>query len=217
MPFDTDWAAEPRGPLSFLERWAEIVSASLNAQLAGDGGRFVARAECAPRARPFQPLNPPPELSPPTLTAPARFTDRVGVNVVDATSGQTGAAVLFVTPDHKVDSDGALALAVRAAGLVSSGASVVVVDVAPGPASWATHLHSLTGVYPIARRPRGADAPVLVVCPGVQDGAEQFAVWHHLVAAGKPLPTVHVLVRGAARVTLDLEGTYSEARSDRVG
>src|SRR5436190_18270244 len=28
----------------------------------------------------------------------------------------------------------------------------IFVDALPGPASWATHLHSLTGVYPIAKR-----------------------------------------------------------------
>jgi hypothetical protein len=99
---------------------------------------------------------------------------------------------------------------VRAAGLMSAGASVVIVDIVPGPPTWATHLHSLTGVYPITRRPRGGEAPVLVVYPGVDSGAEQFAVWHHLVAAGFPLPTVSIPVRNAAQLKLDLEATYLE-------
>ena len=96
-------------------------------------------------------------------------------------------------------------------------AGVVIVDALPGPASWATHLHSLTGVYPIARRPRGTDAPILVVHPSAQGGAERFVVWHHAVAPGFPLPTVPVPVRGAMHLALDLEATYAEAcRNSRL-
>ncbi|QJW98969.1 hypothetical protein [Frigoriglobus tundricola] len=213
MPLQTaDWAAPGRDPLTFLGRWAEIVSASLNAQFAEAGGRFVAEPTCGPRAGTTEAPPAAPAGSPPTLTAPARFTDRVAVTVMDTQrGGAVAAVVLFVAPDHKVDSDGALAFAVRAAGLMSGGAGVVIVDAAPGPASWATHLHSLTGVYPITRRPRGPEAPVLVVHPEVRDGVEQFGVWHHAVGAGVPLPTVPVPVRGAAHLKLDLEATYSEA------
>ena len=217
MPLqNADWAAQGRDPLSFLGRWAEVVSAALNKQFAEGGGRFVAEPTCKPRSGTTEAVSPAAGASP--HTAPARFTDRVAVTVTDTQRGGTVAAVvLFVTPDHKVDSDGALAFAVRAAGFMSGGAGVVIVDAAPGPASWATHLHSLTGVYPIARRPRGPEAPILVVHPEVQNGAEQFGVWHHTVAADSPLPTVHVPIRGAVSINLDLEGTYSEAlRSDRA-
>ena len=95
------------------------------------------------------------------------------------------------------------------------GAGVVVVDALPGPASWATHLHSLTGVYPITKRPRGTDAPILAVQPVLAGGAEQFAVWHHNVASGFPLPTVPVPLRGASAPALDLEATYATARAGR--
>jgi hypothetical protein len=90
---------------------------------------------------------------------------------------------------------------------VTGGVGVVIVDAMPGPPSWATHLHSLVGVYPLPRRPRNGEAPVLVVHPRI-DGAEQYAVWHHNVPAGGPLPTVPVPVRGA---TLDLEATFAAA------
>ena len=148
----------------------------------------------------------------PTLLAPARFADRVGVTVVDRLDlPGPAAAVLFVTPDNKADSDAALAFAVRAAGFMSAGAGVVIVDALPGPPAWATHLHSLTGVYPIARRPRNGDASVLVVHPTVQNGGEWFAVWHHAIPSGAPLPTVPVPVRGSMHLRLDLEATYAEA------
>lgn len=140
---------------------------------------------------------------------PARFTDRIGVSINDSSGGQVAAVVLFVTPDNKADSDASLAFAVRAAGFMAVGAGVVIVDILPGPPSWATHLHSLTGVYPLPRRPRGGEAPVLAVHPRVEGGAERYAVWHHAVAAGSPLPTVPVPVRGTMHLTLDLEATYT--------
>lgn len=148
--------------------------------------------------------------TPPTLTAPGRFTDRFGVTVTR--EGQTAAAVLFVTPDNKSDSDASLAFAVRAAAFVNAGVGVVIVDAVPGPPSWATHLHSLVGVYPLPRRPRNGDAPVLIVQPQVNAGAEQYLVWHHNVPAGAPLPTVHVPVRGA-NLELDLEAALVAARA----
>ena len=62
----------------------------------------------------------------------------VSVDVIDQREGRhVGAAVLFVCPDNKADSDAALAFAVRAAALMSAGAGVVIVDVVPGPPAWA--------------------------------------------------------------------------------
>ncbi|MDY3559795.1 hypothetical protein R5W23_000965 [Gemmata sp. JC673] len=200
-----------RDPVEFLTGWATAVAAALNAQLAG--GPFVAEPAAATRAQAaaaVQLPGPVPETMPMNM-APARFSDRVGVSVVGRDGRQVAAAVLLVTPDNKADSDSALAFAVRAAGLMSAGAGVVIVDALPGAASWATHLHSLTGVYPITKRPRGTDAPVLAVHPMVHNGAELFGLWHHNVPAGAALPTVPVAVRGGANLTLDLESTYADA------
>lgn len=212
MPLlNTDWTNDGRDPLAFLSHWAAAVADALNAQLAG--GAFVAEAGSATRAQSAQAVALPsekPETMPMNL-APARFTDRVGVSVVEAAGRNVAAAVLFVTPDNKADSDAALAFAVRAAQLMSSGAGVVVVDALPGAANWATHLHSLTGVYPITKRPRGTDSPVLAVHPMVHEGAELFGVWHHNVPTGAALPTVPVAVRGAMHLKLDLEATYADA------
>lgn len=208
MPrLNIDWTDGGRDPLAFLSEWAAAVAAALNAPATGG---WHAAAASTPRAQVGAAAGP--AATPPTFAAPARFTDDVRVSVTDASdSRRVAAAVLFVTPDNKADSDAALAFAVRAAQLMSSGAGVVVVDALPGPASWATHLHSLTGVYPITKRPRGADAPVLAVQPALTGGAEQFLVWHHNVPAGAPLPTVPLAVRGAMLLALDLEATYAAA------
>ena len=239
MPLlDIDWEKNGRDPLSFLGNWAVRVSDALNAQFPKGTTDFVvdldsrARQKVAGEVARFN-NGPPtvwiggketdqkyPTFDPPaaTLLAPARFTDRVGVHVRAPSAGPgVAAAVLFVTPDNKADSDASLAFAVRAAGFMAGGAGVVIVDILPGPPSWATHLHSLTGVYPLPRRPRGGEAPVLAVHPRVEGGAERYAVWHHAVAAGSPLPAVPVPVRGAMHLTLDLEATYAEAcRNSRL-
>ena len=220
MPLlDVDWKERPGGPLAFLGVWAASVADALNGQLPADRG-FLAWVDTRSRQESVGAAARlgPPDGAAPTLVTTARFTDRIGVSVVEALEIRLAAAVvLFVTPDNKADSDAALAFAVRAAGFMSGGAGVVIVDALPGPASWATHLHSLTGVYPIARRPRGTDAPIFVVHPSVQGGAERFVVWHHAVAPGFPLPTVPVPVRGAMHLKLDLEATYAEAcRNSRL-
>lgn len=221
MPIlDADWAQDDLRRHALFRAWSRAVAAALNAQLSGAGERFVAepvcvsRAECAEQVERIgrEPGVGAGAVPEPQFVASARFTERLGANVLDARHGrQTAGAVLFVGADNKADSDAALAFAVRAAALVSTGAGVVIVDALPGPPSWATHLHSLTGVYPIARRPRGADTPVLAVHPVVRDGAERYAVGYHSVAPGFPLPTVPLLVRGATHLSVDLEATYLEA------
>lgn len=211
MPRDeSDGANESADPRSFLPAWCAAVADALNAQLAGEG-RLIAKVDCQTREA-ADALAIPDAPSDAPMTVPARFTDRFGVSVLDPTAGRRLlAVVLFATPDNKADSDGALAFAVWAASLMSVGVGVVIVDALTGPPGWATHLQSLTGVFPASRRPRNGESPVLVVQPEVRDGAEQFAVWHHAVAPGFPFPTVSVPARGATGLTLDLEATYAEA------
>lgn len=197
MPLsEIDWTTHD--PLAFLESWSAAAAGAIGAQL--PAGIAVVRASY-PRPR----FDAPAAGAPPALTVPARFTDAVGFELVGG--GGTGAAVTFVTPDNKADSDAALAFAVRVAAQLGAGTAVVVIDAVPGPASWATHLHSLVGVYPMARRPRGSDAAVLVAAP-----ANGFAAWHFNVAPTSPLPTVAVPLRGAPAPALDLEATCRAAR-----
>lgn len=209
MPF----AALPSpDPLPFLFQLAASVADALNRDLA-PGGRFVAEVACRTRAKFDEALAPGAVATAPTFSAPARFTDRFGVDVLDSSDGRrVVASVLFATPDNKADSDSSLAFAVRVAGAVGAGAGVVIVDAVPGAPSWATHLHSLTPVCPIARRARKGECSVLVVRPCVRGGAETLDVWSHLVEVGAALPTVPLSLAGAD-LKLDLEACYTDARS----
>jgi hypothetical protein len=233
MPlYDIDWDKDEYRQVSFFFVWSATVADALNEQIPRVEKRFLAEMACRTRLKTTDEVasfnyGPPtvcvegretdqkyPAFDPPepTLVAPARFTDRLGVNVIDYLEGRhVAAVVLFVGADHKADSDGALAFAVRAAGFMSAGVGVVIVDVLPGPPTWAPHLHSLTGVYPTARRPRGGEAAILAVHPEIRDHAERFVVWHHSVAPELPLPTVPVPVCGAMHLKLDLEATYLDA------
>lgn len=207
MPFETLPSPDP---LPFMFQWAAGVADALNRDLA-QGCRFVAEVSCRTRAKFDDALAT--GAAAPTFSVPARFTDRFGVDVLDSSDGRRGvASVLFATPDNKADSDSSLAFAVRVAGLLGAGVGVIVVDAVPGAPSWATHLHSLTPVCPIARRARKGECTVLVVRPCVRDGAETLDVWSHLVDVGAALPTVPLPLAGAD-LKLDLEACYTDARS----
>jgi hypothetical protein len=208
MPFEVFPTPDP---LPFLFRWATTVADALNRDLA-PGGRFAAEVSCRTRAK-FDEALASGAAPAPTFSATARFTDRFGVDVLDSSDGRRlVAAVLLATPDNKLDSDSSLAFAVRVAGLIGAGAGVVVVDAVPGAPSWATHLHSLTPVIPIARRARKGECSVLVVKPCVRGGAETLDVWSHLVEVGAALPTVPLPLAGA-ELKLDLEACLADARS----
>lgn len=198
-------------PLPVLFQWCESVADALNAQLSASG-RFVAEVACRTRAKLAEAL-PATAAGTPTFSAPVRFTDRFGVDVLDTSDGRRlAAAVLFATPDNKADSDSALAFAARVAGVLGAGVGVVVVDAVPGPPAWATHLNSLAPVCPIARRARKGEWTVLAVQPVVRGGAEQLDAWAHLVEVGGALPTVPLAVAGKER-KLDLEACLAAARS----
>ncbi len=217
MPLqEMDWNENLFGAQSQLRQWVTAICDAINAQLHGTGGRFTADVLCLTRNGTRAATGTATAAHAHTYTAAARFIDQLRVNIHDHLAGtpQLATTVFFVLPDHKAESDAALALAVQAASLLGLGSSVVIVDVSPGAASWATHLHSLAPVFPIVRRPRNGESPILAITPhSHNENAEQFAVWHQLVAPGSALPTVPVSVRGTLQLQLDLEATYNEARS----
>lgn len=217
MPtLDPNWgAAFPHDLRPFLTHWAAAVADALAAQLPDDTSRAelavrsrqqTEAAVAAAETRPPGGYDPPP----PAVRGPARFFDRVGVSVTGGAGGPAAAAVLFVSPDDKRDSDAALGLAAAVTALLHDGAGVVVVDAVPGaPLAWATHLHSLIGIYPLVHRRPGVEMATLAVCPTFRDGAGGFDAWHSVLKPGGPLPVVPLAVRGGAVLRLDLEATYA--------
>ena len=208
MPYlEVDWAGGKNDLSAFLTTWSQGIAAALNAAPTADArATAVSRTRLATTGAAAIGLSP----SPPHASVPARFADHIGVDLVNASGGPLG-AVLFVGADHKTDSDGGLVFAVRVATRVSAGVGVVVVDIAPGPASWAMHLNTLVPVYPIAKRPRGPGASVLVIQPRSRDGVEQYDVWYHTVAVGGTFPTVPLPIRGDTHPMIDLEATYTRS------
>ncbi len=211
MPLNVvDWAADQGASRAVLTAWCATTAAALNAQLASTG-QFRAEIDCQSReatnALTTEYLLP----ASPAHTVPARFTDRVGVIVRNAATGRTVAAVLFVNLDNKADSDAGLMFAVRVAALLLDGVSVVIVDPLPGAANWATHLQSLAPVYPIARRPRNGEVPILMIAPVTRGGIEQLQVWYHATAPTAVLPTLYLPGLGHEVATLDLDVTLRAA------
>lgn len=210
MPLNVfDWAKDAGASRAVLTAWCATVADALNAALATGGLR--AEVECRTRETAHALATGAHLPAPPGHTAPARFTDRVGVSVRDGATGRTVAAVLFVTPDNKADSDAGLMFAVRVAALLSDGVCVVVVDPLPGAANWGTHLQSLAPVYPITRRPRNGEAPILVICPESRAGAEQYQVWYNSTAPAAALPALSLAGPQLPPVALDLEATLAAA------
>lgn len=209
MPFhEVDWADRKHDLGAFLTAWSQSVADGLNAAPAADSRAVaVSRTRLATATAAAVGRSP----SPPDAIVAARYADHYGVDLVNANGGPLG-AVLFVSGDHKADSDGGLVFALRVATRAAAGVGVVVVDVAPGPATWAMHLNTLIPVYPTARRPRGPGASVLVINPRTRDGAEQYDVWYHTVVVGDTFPTVPLPARGAdVYQAINLETTYSTA------
>ena len=208
MPYlEVDWTSGKNDLGAFLTTWSQDITTALSAASIGDARAVaVSRTRLATTAA-AEAGSP---ASPPHASVPARFADHIGVDLVN-TSGGPLAAVLFVGADHKADSDGGLVFAFRVATRVSAGVGVVVVDIAPGPATWAMHLNTLVPVYPTARRPRGPGASILVIQPRSRDGVEHYDVWYHTVAVGESFPAVPLPGRGEMHMQIDLAETYTKA------
>jgi hypothetical protein len=192
-------------PLPVLFAWAETAADALAREGLQAAALVRPREQFEAQAGGFESD---PAIFLPAWAAPGRFIDRVEVNV--HVGADFAAAVRFVCPDHKADSDAALAFAVGCAALLYEGVGLLIVDAVPGPPAWATHLHSLAAVYPAGRRPPARPLSALAVRPAFRSGGAGFDVWHFPLQAGRPLPTVTIPLRGPMP-ELDLEATYTAA------
>jgi hypothetical protein len=196
-----------------LER--EAVSTSL--QAAGGNGVAVAPLVYAPPA--------------PPLTAGVSFTDE---GVFEVRVYHTGsdwrvvAAVELVSERNKDRPAARREFAVKCAGYLQSGVSVVVVDIVPDrPADLHLDLCDLldlpeplrwkspTGLSAVCYRTvQGAKKPGLTV----GNGQVRLDAWPHALAVGDELPTVPLWLAADLAVPLELELTYAAAcKSLRLG
>src|SRR5438270_12344918 len=122
---------EAETPLPVLFAWAETAADALIREGLQAGPVFRTREQFEGQAAGS---DSDPAICLPAWAAPGRFIDRVEVNL--HVGADFAAAVRFVCPDHKADSDAALAFAVSCAALLYEGVGMLVVDVVPGPPTW---------------------------------------------------------------------------------
>lgn len=147
-----------------------------------------------------------------TVTVPAVFADSFQVRVYNTTSGPTLVAVIeLVSPGNKDRAEERRAFAVKSAGYLHQGISLIIVDVVTNRGG---NLHNETaGLFSGDPRLTMADADLYAVAyrPVLRDEKPEIDVWPHRLAVGQPLPTLPLRLTGDLFVPVDLDATYTEA------
>lgn len=124
-------------------------------------------------------------------------------------------AIELLSPGNKDRADARRAFAAKCASYLHAGVGLVVVDIVT---SRAANLHDelvgLLGHPAAARFPAAAPVYAVAYRPTRTPAADQTEVWPFPLAAGRPLPTVPLALRGVATLPLDLEPTYRTACAD---
>lgn len=153
----------------------------------------------------------------PPLIVPAAFPDEFEVRVFEMSGGyRLVAAIELVSPANKDRKRHRRAFALKCAGYLSQGISLIVVDAVT---TRQANLHeeilrvleeeSETGLQD------GTDLYAVSYRPIVQEGREDIHVWPSPLAIGEELPTLPLALNAEICVPLDLEATYSAARDRR--
>ena len=156
-----------------------------------------------------------PVATPATASFPFTLPDDVEVQIAESRHHMTIAGVIeFVSPANKKEADERRAFVEKCATYLHRGIGVVVVDVVTNRlANLHNELMALVGAPPAALL---ADTPTYIAgyAPVTRDERVELDVWPFPAILGQPIPTAPLALRRGPVVTLDLEGTYSEAVSD---
>jgi hypothetical protein len=124
------------------------------------------------------------------------------------------AAVELLSPRNKDRPQARQAFAVKCAGYLQQGSSVVVVDtVTTRRADVNGALLALLGVAADAATPPGLSA-VSYRAVSRDDESQQLQLWPASLALGQPLPTLPLWIAAAFSVPLDLEASYLATCTD---
>jgi Protein of unknown function (DUF4058) len=142
------------------------------------------------------------------------FPDEIEVQVYDLRDGKRlVAAIELVSPRNKDRTDARRAFAAKCVASLQRGIGLIVVDIVSNRRA---NLHNETLALlgqDAAAMPEEVELYAAAYHPAHRDGANQLDLWPVPLAIGQPLPLLPLALRGLFCVPVDLEATYSEARS----
>ena len=153
----------------------------------------------------------------PALAVPAAFPDEFGVRVYEAEGGaRLVAAIELVSPANKDRDAHRRAFAVKCAGYLAQGISLIVVDVVTSRGgNLHTDILELLGRDSDTGLPDVTDLYAVAYRPIVRDQAEVVEVWPEVLAVGGELPTLPLALNANLCLPIDLEAAYTAACNRR--
>lgn len=215
---------------SFHVTWAGTMAASLNEDLLPEGYFAEEHAHAGARIEidvatfgeetqaPSAPQNGPVATQTyappaPTLIIPAAFPDEYEIRIYETEGGyRLVAAVELVSPSNKDRTRHRRAFALKCAGYLSQGISLIVVDVVTNRrANLHAEILALLETDTDSGLPPDTDLYATAYRPLVREGHEDIQVWCEPLAVGMALPTLPLALNAELSVPLDLEATYASA------
>jgi hypothetical protein len=155
------------------------------------------------------------EAPPVTASIPAVFPDDIEVQISEGRHLMQLAGVIeFVSPGNKKEDDERVAFVGKCAAYLQRGIGLVIVDVVTN--RLANFHNELMQAIGGKRPPLMSDTPTYVTGyrPARREERNVIDIWTHPAVVGQPIPAVALALRRGPLVTLDLEGTYTEAVTD---
>jgi hypothetical protein len=156
----------------------------------------------------------------PAAVMPAIFPDDFAVKVFSSVAGPTlVAAIELVSPGNKDREETRRAFAVKCAAYLQQGIGVMVVDIVTSRhANLHDDLMALLGHTDGFMFPSPTPLYATAYRPAHREDRNEIDLWREALGIGQPFPTLPLAVRGLGCLPIDLEGTYTEARTrGRIG
>jgi hypothetical protein len=149
----------------------------------------------------------------PALVVPAAFPDSFEVRIYESEGGANlVAAIELVSPANKDREAHRRAFALKCAGYLHQGISLVVIDIVTSrQANLHNEMMHVMGHEVAFDMPGNADLYAVAYRPVKREEAEQIDIWPATLALGKPLPVTPLALNAEVTLPLDLEETYTVA------
>jgi hypothetical protein len=156
----------------------------------------------------------------PVAVLPAIFPDTFEVQVFSSVGGPVlVAAVELVSPGNKDRDEARRAFVAKCAAYLQQGIGLIVVDIVTvRHANLHDELMAFLGPTAGFAFPTATPLYATAYRPAHRQQRNEIDVWREPLAVGRPLPTLPLAVRGLGYLPIDLEGSYTEARTrGRIG